>query len=183
MNADPMSISSADSAGGDGSECAARRSIGWSRANVTAATNAFGDALLGVDGGLDGVGHRGQEPLRFPPDQRRDQIVAARIAPVGGHPGDAGPAHHVFDGDALQPDGCRLLQRGIQQPLAGAVGGFVDPASRPGAADDDDELGVDHRATTSGTGTPAALARASSTYRGVPNAHRCRRASSCSAGS
>ena len=110
-----------------------------------------GDALLGVDGRVDSVGHRGQEPLGFPPDQPRDQIVAARIAPVGGHPGDAGPAHHVLDGEALQPDGCRLLQRGIQQPLAGAVGGFVDPATGPGAADDDDEVGVDHRATTSGS--------------------------------
>ena len=119
-------------------------------------------------------------------DQRRDEIVTTRIAPVGGHPRDTGLADHLLDGDAVQPDGCRFLQRGIQQSLTGPVGGFVDAAAakRTGrAADDDDEPGVDHRAGAACVGAPIALARASCTYRGVPKAHRCSRASSCSAGS
>ena len=110
MNADPIASSSAESATGAGSSCPARRSIGCSRANVTARDERLGHALVRIVDGVDRVGDRGEEALGLAPHQRLDQVVAARVAAVGRHPGHAGAADHVLDRNPLQPNGRGLLQ-------------------------------------------------------------------------
>ena len=85
MNADPIFNSSAESIGA-GSTCPARRSIGFSRANVTAAMNASATPFMWIVGGVDGIGDRAEEPLRLPANERLDQIVTPGVAAVGRHP-------------------------------------------------------------------------------------------------
>ena len=110
---------------------------------------------------VDRVGDRGEEALGLASHQRLDQVVAARVAAVGRHPGHAGAADHVLDRNPLQPNGCRLLQRGIQYALAGAVGRLVHAAADGRAADHLDQLAVDHSAAASVSAAPAARSRAS----------------------
>ena len=118
-------------------------------------------ALVRILGGVDGVGDRGEEALSFASHQRLDQIVAARVAAVGRHPGYACAADDVLDCNPLQPNGCRFVQGGVQDALAGTVGGFVDVAACGRAADHFDQLGVDHSAAAFGTAAPSARALAS----------------------
>ena len=83
----------------------------------------------------------------------------------------------------MQPNGRRLLKRRVEDALAGAVGLLVDALRGGGATDGLDDLRADHTAAVSLKATPATRARASCRKRGVPNAHRSRRASACSIGS
>src|SRR5689334_7646794 len=121
----------------------------------------FGDTLVGVVGALDGVGHRSEKALRLPPHQCLDEVVAPWKPAICRHPRHTGPADHVFDRDALQPNSGGLGQCGVKYALAGPVGGLVDPASFTRPTDDLDELCADHDTATSGRTTPAARSCAS----------------------
>ena len=116
----------------------------------------LGNPVVGVRDAFDGIGDRGEEALRLAAHQGLDKIVPARVATIGRHPRHTRPPNHIFDRDALQPNGGRLRQRGIQDALTGAVGRLVDAAACTRAADHLDNLGVDHDAATSVLATPAA---------------------------
>jgi hypothetical protein len=105
--------------------------------------------------GVDRVGDRGEEALCLASYQRLDQVVAARVATVGRHPGHASAADHVFDRNPLQPNGRRFVQSGVQYALAGAVGRHVHAATHGRAADHLDQLAVDHSAAAFVSAAPA----------------------------
>jgi hypothetical protein len=119
----------------------------------------FGDPLPRILDAVDGIGYGAEESLRLPADQRRHQVVPSWIAPIRRHSRDTGPAYHVLDRNALQPNGCGLTARRVQDALAGVVDGLVGSPGRARAADHLDQLQADHDAATSRT-TPAARASA-----------------------
>ena len=131
---------------------------------------------------VDGIGNGTEESLRLPADQRRHQIVPPRIPPIRRHSRDASSAYHVFDRNALQPNGGGLGQGCVQDALAGSVDRLVGSSFGACATDHLDELQIHHDAATFGLTTPAARASAICRYRGAPNAHRTRCASSRSIG-
>ena len=121
----------------------------------------LGHTVVGIGDRVDRVGDRGQEALGLAAHQRLDQIVAAGVAAVGGHPGNAGPPHHVLDRNALQANGGSLLHSSVEDALTGAVRRLVDAAASGRCADHLDELRIDHGAATSRIVAPAARFRAS----------------------
>jgi hypothetical protein len=118
-------------------------------------------ALMRILDGVDRAGDRAEEALRLAPHECFDEVVAARAATVGRHPGYACAADHVLDRNPLQPNGCRFLRCGIEYALAGVVGRLVDAATHGRTADDFDQLAVDHCTAAFFSAAPAARSRAS----------------------
>ena len=99
--------------------------------------------------------------MRLAAHQGLDQVVPPRVSAICRHPRDTGATDHVLDRNTLQPNGCRLGQRSIEDALACPVGRFVDPTACACATDDLDELGIDHDVATLGRTAPAARCCAS----------------------
>ena len=106
----------------------------------------LGHAVVRILDDVDRTGDRGEEALSLSSHQRPDQVIAARVAALGRHSGYACSADHLFDRNPLQPNGSCFLKRGVQYALARAVGRLVHAAADSGAADNLDQLAVDHSA-------------------------------------
>ena len=150
MNAEPI-VQQFDGAGDRGrfelSGAAQHRMLAGERDR---GDEGLGHAVVRILDGVDRVGDRGEEALGLASHQRLDQVIAARVAAVGRHPGHACSADHILDRNPLQPNGSRFLKRGVEYALAGAVGRLVHAAAGGGAADDLDQLAVDHSAAAFG---------------------------------